>query len=92
MTITTPAPTDWKPGRLTAFRFDTSADALAPLVDDTMDRVVIETDIEWRRAERWTSTVDAISGLPIEVRKTDCGGGCRCAVEVRLPLTPRVKG
>ena len=89
-----PTPTVWTKGRLTAYRFDDSANALAPLAGDEEDRVVIETDVElpkskYGEADPWVSAVDAITGLWIRVRRTDCGGGCRCAVEVRVPFPPK---
>lgn len=93
MTIITPAPTDWKPGRITAYRADDSANALAPLIDDSEDRVVIEVDVtlddgiergKYERTDPWRTAVDAITGLAVEVRRAPCGSGCRCAAEVRV--------
>lgn len=59
--------------------------AFPPYPNDDMHRVLVRPENTMATsAQRWTRTVDRITGLPIEMRAADCGAGCRCATEVRL--------
>lgn len=82
--------TEEKPGQYTAFPFgdcsalkDWKPDLSAPI---GIVRKVIEPGIphEYLFRERWTSTVDKITGTVIDIRKAKCGAGCYCAMEVRV--------
>lgn len=54
-------------------------------VDSASPRVLIAlSDPNLTRNDEWTPTTDLRTGLNIEVRRAACGGGCRCAVEVRV--------
>lgn len=87
------AGTDYAAGDRTLRPVDeATARALPALPGDDLGRAVVRVGAvdfidEWRRV------LDKRSGRWVEVRRADCGGGCRCAGEVRLygaPLVPHV--
>lgn len=53
------------------------------LVEPTLNGLNPQTVL----TDRWVTVVDAITGLVVQVRRADCGAGCRCAGEVRLAHT-----
>lgn len=58
---------------------------LTPLDGDTAGRALVRLrDPHALYSDEWTETTDLITGHAIEVRRADCGAGCRCAGEVRL--------
>lgn len=65
--------------------------SLVLFADDPSGRVVVKLeDQSTLLSDDWTETIDWVSGLPVEVRRADCGLGCRCAGEVRVirPASP----
>jgi hypothetical protein len=70
----------------TAFPYsDIEAEAFRALPDDEMGRVIVRpNDISAVTSDEWMSTIDGNSGRYIQMRRADCGAGCRCATEVRI--------
>jgi hypothetical protein len=59
--------------------------AMPPVPDDEMGRVYVKPADETAvKSEPWTATVDELTGFLIQMRRADCGAGCRCATEVRI--------
>lgn len=58
---------------LTAFEDDPSGRALVQLADPA---AIYEDD--------WTEAEDLLTGRMVQVRRADCGLGCKCAGEVKL--------
>lgn len=59
--------------------------ALPHLKGDSMGRVYVRAENERAiTATRWTKTKDLNTGLEIEMRRANCGAGCKCATEVRI--------
>jgi hypothetical protein len=62
--------------------------ALDEMPNDPLGRVIVrlrEDEVtKARRSERWYATTDLRTGLSVEIRRADCGAGCKCAAEVRL--------
>lgn len=59
--------------------------ALAKFEDDPSGRALVRLeDRDALNEDEWTATTDLITGEAVEVRRADCGLGCRCAGEVRL--------
>jgi len=73
-------------GLVTAFpATELESYALPPFFDDSMGRVYVwREDHTAGESDRWRTTTDQITGLKVQLRRADCGLGCRCAVEVRL--------
>lgn len=59
--------------------------ALTALEGDSAGRVLIRLDDPFlMQNEEWTAATDEITGRAIQVRRADCGLGCKCAAEVTL--------
>jgi hypothetical protein len=59
--------------------------ALSKFEGDDMGRALVRLeDPAALSNDEWTATVDLTTGLAVEVRRADCGLGCKCAGEVRL--------
>ena len=74
------------PGTFTAFPYSSvEAESFEALADDEMGRVLVKpADPSAVTSETWLDTTDELSGRTIQMRRADCGAGCRCATEVRL--------
>lgn len=72
----------------TAFPYDSFAvETFAAVEDDSMGRVyVVPENPAAVTSDDWMTTTDLTTGLTIEMRRANCGGGCRCATEVRVAV------
>lgn len=60
--------------------------ALTPFEDDPSGRALVQlADPAAIHEDEWTATEDLLTGRIVEVRRADCGLGCKCAGEVRVP-------
>lgn len=87
MTDTMTAPLDLAAGDRTLNPADRAARlVLAPLPGDPEGRVIVRLAdaAEAVLSDTWHDTTDERTGLAVQVRRADCGAGCRCAAEVRL--------
>lgn len=59
--------------------------ALNKLEGDPSGRAVIRIeDPHALDMDRWSETIDLLTGHTVAVRRADCGLGCKCAAEVKL--------
>jgi len=59
--------------------------ALTKFEGDSMGRSLVRLeDPSATNEDPWTQTTDLLTGQRVEVRRADCGLGCKCAAEVRL--------
>ena len=78
---------DFQAGDRTLFpATETDRAALTPnRADDPLRRVIVRlASPDVIHADTWRATTDLRTGLAVQVRSADCGGGCRCAAEVRI--------
>lgn len=73
-------------GTYTAFPYSSAEEEAFPeFPDDEMGRVLVKpADPDAVNADHWQDTVEQNTGRYIQMRRADCGAGCRCATEVRL--------
>lgn len=59
--------------------------ALTKFEGDSMGRALVRLENPAALYnDEWTETTDLITGHTVEVRRADCGLGCKCAGEVKL--------
>lgn len=75
-----------KPGENTLYPVDQLTQlALTKFEGDPDGRALVRLeDRDALNEDEWTKTTDLITGRAVEVRRADCGLGCKCAGEVRL--------